>query len=156
MRKIARRDFLKAVPVTASALASAAAATAPAGGEDVQRRGAAAAPTAVDTSYTPLLDYPIRAQPYFDVTLTDGFWKRKVDTNATVTIPLEVHKLTETPRGLTGNVLEAAILSLRTHPDPRLQRPSMRASPSSGSSRGAATAGSRSRRRTTTSPAGKI
>jgi len=32
-----------------------------------------------------------------------------------------VRKLTETARGLNGNVLEAAILSLRTHPNPQLQ-----------------------------------
>jgi len=40
-----------------------------------------------------------------------------------VTIPFEVQKLTESGsgRGLNGGVLEAAILSLQTHPDARLQ-----------------------------------
>jgi DUF1680 family protein len=123
MRKIARRDFLKAAPMTAGALASVASVPVHPRDEDVPRRdaAAAAAPASADAVSTPLADYPIRPQPYFDVTLVDGFWKSKVDTNAGVTIPLEVRKLTETPRGLTGNVLEAAILSLRTHPDPRLQ-----------------------------------
>ena len=38
-----------------------------------------------------------------------------------MTIPFEVEKLTEGGRTLGGNVLEAAILSLRTHPNPAVQ-----------------------------------
>ena len=65
----------------------------------------------------------IRFEPYATpaVALTDTFWQPKVATNATVTIPFEVQKLTESGRTLSGNVLEAAILSLEAHPDPALQ-----------------------------------
>jgi len=69
-------------------------------------------------AFTPLPDYPIRPQPHFDVRLTDAFWKPKVETNARVTIPIEIRKLTAGGRVLNGNVLEAAMLSQRTHPDP--------------------------------------
>src|SRR5262249_57776442 len=69
-------------------------------------------------AFTPRPDYPIQPKPYFDVRLTDAFWKPKVETNARVTIPIEIKKLTEGGRVLTGNVLEAAMLSNRTHPDP--------------------------------------
>jgi len=74
-----------------------------------------------DAAYSPA-DYPIQAIPFFDVTVTDTFWKPKIDRNAAVTIPFEVQKLIETERRLSGNVLEAAILSLRTHPNPLLQK----------------------------------
>jgi DUF1680 family protein len=66
-------------------------------------------------------DYPIRAVHYSDVSLTDRFWKPKVDLNASVTIPFEVDKRGAGGRGFGGNLLEAAILSLKTHPDPALQ-----------------------------------
>ncbi|HXI28333.1 MAG TPA: beta-L-arabinofuranosidase domain-containing protein [Vicinamibacterales bacterium] len=121
MRGIGRRDFLKAAPAAAGAIAIAAGAE-PAGGAVPSPAAApAAGPRIGDASYTPIPDYPIRAVPYFDVTVTDRFWRRKIDTNASVTIPIEVAKLTARPRGLTGNVLEAAILSLRTHPNPQLR-----------------------------------
>src|SRR5207237_8638145 len=42
-------------------------------------------------------------------------------TNAHVTIPLEVQKQIESERGLSGNVLEAAMLSLQVYPDPKVQ-----------------------------------
>jgi uncharacterized protein len=122
MRDIGRRDFLKAAPAAAGAIALAAGADGIAGNSGpsttaTQEHGARIA----DAAYTPIADYPRRAIPYFDVTITDRFWKRKIETNAAVTIPLEVRKLTETARGLNGNVLEAAILSLRTHPNPELR-----------------------------------
>ena len=55
--------------------------------------------------------------------LKDAFWRPKVDLDARVTIPFEVQKLNpEGARmGFNNNVLEAAILSLETHPDPQLQ-----------------------------------
>jgi len=71
-------------------------------------------------AYTPS-DYKIRAQPHVAVTLTDRFWQPRVATNARVTIPFEVNKLSELEDGFRGNVLEAAILSLKTHPNPDLQ-----------------------------------
>jgi len=121
MPKIPRRDFLKAAPVAAGAIAAARATIrADAGGQanaSIQGR----VPRISDAAYSPIADYPIRPKPYFEVTIRDRFWKRRIDTNAEVTIPFEVQKLTETPRGLNGNVLEAAILSLKTHPNPQLQ-----------------------------------
>ena len=114
MGNVARRDFLKA--------AAAAAAVAP-----LVVPGAAAKPGARadirigDASYTPVPDYPIQPNLYSEVTLTDTFWKPKVAANAEVTIPFEVQKLSEIERGVNGNVLEAVILSLKTHPDPKLQ-----------------------------------
>ncbi len=118
MRNIGRRDFLKAAPAVTGAMALAANVE----GAVVEQAQAAAAKALrlSDTAYT-AADYPLQAIPYFDVVVTDGFWKKKIDTNASVTIPFEVQKLIETERRLSGNVLEAAILSLRTHPNQRLQ-----------------------------------
>src|SRR4029453_11610338 len=80
-------------------------------------------PKRVSTAATDVIgpDYPIHPRAFFEVTLTDAFWKPKVATNATVTIPFEVQKLQGSQRGLTGNGLEAAMMSLRTHPNPELQ-----------------------------------
>src|SRR5215471_13537261 len=116
MRNIGRRDFLKAAPAVTGAMAFAANAK----GAAVEQ-AASTDKTRISETASVAADYPIQAIPYFDVTLTDTFWKRKIDTNATVTIPFEVQKLIETERRLSGNVLEAAILSLRTHPNPKLQ-----------------------------------
>src|SRR5438093_916125 len=111
MSHIARRDFLKAAPAAAAAVASLAAADggAPAGAATQ----AATAPNPADTrisaiAYTPVTDYPIQPKRYCDVTLTDDFWKPKVAINAEVTIPFEVQKYAEMERQFGGNVLEAA------------------------------------------------
>src|SRR5262249_32116974 len=117
MSRIDRRDFLKAAPIAAGALAASrslahAAASSAAPADRVR---------IASNPYTPVADYPIKPVRYDAVTLTDTFWKPRVALNAAVTIPLEVEKLSERPRGLDGNVLEAALLSLKTHPDPRLQ-----------------------------------
>ena len=87
-----RRDFLKTASAAAGAVAAVSAvdvsAQKPA---DVQIGRA---------SYQPVRDYPIRPQAYSAVTLTDDFWKPKVDLNAAVTIPFEVRKRLEgTGRG---------------------------------------------------------
>src|SRR5438132_4415727 len=108
--RIARRDFLKAAPV------AAAGALAIARTRDVAALQAKPADVRIGAvSYAPLPDYPIQPKRYSDVTLKDQFWKPKVDLNAAVTIPFEMQKLTEGGRGLDGGVLEAAILTLRTH-----------------------------------------
>lgn len=109
--KIDRRDFLKAASLATAAAPLAAAA----------RPGARTDVKIGDGAYTPVKDYPIQPKPFSEVTLADTFWKPKVATNAEVTIPFEVQKLSESERGVNGNVLEAVILSLKTHPDPRLQ-----------------------------------
>jgi len=120
MPKIARREFLKAAPATAGVAAFVVnrrteARTRQEGTGDGRtvRIGSA--------SYTPRPDYPIRPQRYIDVHLQDTFWKPKIATNAAVTIPFQAAKVVDGGRGLSGNVLEAAILSLATHPDPKLQ-----------------------------------
>jgi len=111
MGDVDRRDFLKA---------ASAAAVLP---SLVDRAAIKAAPADVkiaSRAYTPR-EYPIRAQRHADVRIRDGFWQPKIQTNATVTIPIEVAKLEQTPRGFAGNVLEAAIRSLEIHPDAGLQ-----------------------------------
>jgi hypothetical protein len=113
---IRRRDFLKTAPVAAGAVVLAAT------GRDV---GAGALQTRAvrigSDSYRPMRDYPIRAVGYTDVAVTDTFWKPTVDRNASITIPFEIDKRGDGGRGFGGNLLEAAILSLETHPDPALQ-----------------------------------
>jgi hypothetical protein len=115
---IDRRDFLK----TASAAAGALAYRADASQSDRAVQAARPAGTKISSvAYTPVTDYPIRPKPHAEVVVRDAFWQPKIATNATVTIPFEVQKLTENGRPLSGNVLEAAILSLATRPDPALQ-----------------------------------
>jgi len=105
-----RRSFLKTAPGGAGAMAYAVSAqTAP-------------APAISGRAYSPA-EYPIAPKQYSEVMLKDIFWAPKVRINAEVTIPFEVEKLSssESAREFGGGVLEAAILSLRTHPDPKLQ-----------------------------------
>jgi len=115
-----RREFLKSASMAAGAAALAT----------TVREAGAQTPQPVrqvrisSEPYTPVRDYPIRGVRYSDVKLTDDFWKPKVDLNAAVTIPQEVKKRTgsgQGGRGFGGNVLEAAMLSLETHPDPALK-----------------------------------
>ncbi len=136
-KKIARRDFLKAAPAAAvlaystraDHLMSPTPNIAPASVEQATTSPSAPSrskPADVrigSTRYTPVEDYPIRPNSFSEVKLSDTFWKPKVATNATATIPFEVKKFADGGfgRGLNGGVLEAAILSLRTHPDPQLQ-----------------------------------
>ncbi len=117
--QVGRRDFLRTTSVAAGALAQAVAG----------HRGAEAAAQSPKPSdvkigtvpYSPVADYPIQGQRFSRVTLKDTFWKPRVTTNATVTIPLLAERMLDGGRGLNGNVLEAAILSLEAHPDPKLQ-----------------------------------
>jgi DUF1680 family protein len=110
-RRIDRRDFLKAAPAAASVIAIAARG-------ELSATEPPAYPEIGSVVYTPS-DYPIRAKSFSEVRVTDEFWKPKLDTNARVTIPFEAQR--SGTRGLSGNVLEAAIYSLQTHPDPALQ-----------------------------------
>src|SRR3546814_8020865 len=66
-------------------------------------------------------DYPLRATPFWDVTLNDAFWAPKVARNADVTVPFEIRKLGDVPEGLNGGVLEAAIYIARSRPDSGLR-----------------------------------
>ncbi|HEY7293367.1 MAG TPA: beta-L-arabinofuranosidase domain-containing protein [Vicinamibacterales bacterium] len=105
-----RREFLKAAPAIGLAVSTPLAARQSTVARDIRISS---------VPYTPA-DYPIQPQPYSAVTLTDQFWRPKVDLNASVTIPLEVAKLSEIENGFRGNVLEAAMLSLKTHANPDL------------------------------------
>src|SRR5437868_4794607 len=109
---IDRREFLRTAPAAASVLAA----------------GLSLAPRLVEQGYpeigaqpyTPVVDYPIVAKRFSDVTVSDSFWKPKMTTNAEVTIPFEADRQGSQWTGLNGNVLEAAIYSLRAHPDSAL------------------------------------
>ena len=115
-----RREFLKAAPSAAALLACVAQRQVPVPAPRSERTSADVTISA--TPYTRVSDYPIQPKRYWEVTMKDRFWKPKIQTNAEVTIPFEVRKLTTaSARGLGGGVLEASILSLRTHPDPALQ-----------------------------------
>jgi len=117
---MARREFLKGAPA-AAAMAWGAQAL-PAGGA-AEVAGIAEqkpAPRISGTSYK-ASDYPLRAKRFTEVVVRDGFWAPKLRQNAAVTIPFEVRKAREAGRGLSRNVLEAAIYSLQTHPDPGLR-----------------------------------
>src|SRR5215469_7605400 len=117
--KLLRRRFLQTAQAAGGLLTYSALAPANAAPQSKLK----AADVAISaTAYTPVPDYPIQPKPYWEIAMKDGFWKPKIETNARVTIPFEVKKLTESgARGFNGGVLEASILSLKTHPDGRLQ-----------------------------------
>ena len=111
-----RREFLKSASIAAGAAALAT---------TVREAGAQTPrPTREvrisSEPYTPVRDYPIHGVRYSDVRLTDDFWKPKVDLNASVTIPQLATRNTS-GRGFGGNVLEAAMLSIKTHPNATLK-----------------------------------
>jgi hypothetical protein len=114
---IPRRQFLKSAPA-AGALAYTAAAHAD---PVIDSREDVAPLVDVPEAAFALRDYPIRPKRYSEVALASGFWKSRVDTNATVTIPFEFAKREGSARSPSNNVLEAAILSLATHPNAALQ-----------------------------------
>ena len=88
-------------------------------------------------------DYPFQPVPFTDVTIHDGFWSPRLETNRRVTIPYDFQKCEETGRidnflkaagtmegaheGLHFNdsdvfkVIEGAAYSLQVHPDPELE-----------------------------------
>ena len=86
MRPIDRRHFLKAAQAAAAALTYAARS----GMAGVVQAAATTDVRISDKPYSPAADYPIQPKAYHEVTLTDRFWKPRVDTNAAVTIPFEV------------------------------------------------------------------
>jgi DUF1680 family protein len=117
MSRIPRRDFLKATPAAAGLAAYAATARA----QTLEKTRTPADPRVGDTSYSPVADYSIRATPHWEVTVADNFWRPRIETNARVTIPFQFEKAQGNFRGLNANILEAAMRSLKTHPDPELQ-----------------------------------
>src|SRR3546814_18520139 len=91
-----RREFLQAAPVVAGGLAFAPGA------------GAASAvePPIASVAFPVGRDYPLRATPFWDVTLNDAFWAPKVARNADVPVPFEIRKLGDVPDELNVGVLE--------------------------------------------------
>ena len=117
-----RREFLRTASLAAGAAGVASISVAGAA-EALADQAAATVTIGTSTySHVPGRDFAITPQRFSDVRLTDAFWKPKVDLNSSVTIPLEVHKFVDGEREFGGNILEAAIMSLKTHPDPALQR----------------------------------
>ena len=98
MTRIARRDFLRVAPAAAGAAYAAATNVGARPDAGPQQNGGADARNPA-TTYTPKQDYPIQPVRYSDVKITDDFWKPKITTNAKVTIPFEVKKLSATARG---------------------------------------------------------
>src|SRR5215469_15628329 len=97
-KRVARRSFLQIAPAAAS-LASYAAQT-PAPSKSAAKAARKASDVTISSvAYTPILDYPIQPKHYSEVTLKDNFWKPKITTNAEVTIPFEVKKLSESSSG---------------------------------------------------------
>ncbi len=119
--RLPRRKFLQAAQAAGGLMAYSA--QEPAKANAAAQAKLKAADIAISsTPYLPLPDYPIQPKAYWEIAMKDGFWKPKIDLNARVTIPFEVKKLSESgARGFNGGVLEASILSLKTHPDERLQ-----------------------------------
>ena len=111
-RPIPRRQFLQTTALAAGSLAQVTKA------QGTGHTGAAQEVKIGSARYTPG-DYPIQALRPWDVLLNDTFWKPRIERNASTTIPLLAAR--SDGRGLSGNVLEAAIVSLRAHPDPKLQ-----------------------------------
>jgi DUF1680 family protein len=120
--KVRRRDFLKTAPAAVGIAAFGLDGVKTLIGEDVPDAGnPVSAPVLGATKYTPRPEYPIAAKPFWEVKLTDEFWQPKMARNATVTIPFEFQKFEERNARVNNNVLQAAIYSLRTFPDPVLQ-----------------------------------
>ncbi len=113
-QKINRRGFLK----TASAAGIAAHSQ-----QATHAAGQTSGPTRLSigtTAYTPVRDYPLRPKRGHEVRVKDRFWAPKIRTNAEVTIPFQVQKRAQDDREFSLNVLEAALISLQTHPDTTL------------------------------------
>lgn len=113
-KRIPRREFLLAAPAAAGMLTAAAQVSSP--GKSLPQR-----PALRGTAYTPKGDYPRQPKGISEVTVRDDFWKPKILTNATVTIPFEIQKFIQAGRPISDNVLEAAIYSLEAFPDARLK-----------------------------------
>jgi DUF1680 family protein len=120
--EVRRRDFLKSVSAAIGTLAYGSSSSLPAHAyEKVQTPAMPTAmPVISSTAYSPSA-YPIQAKPFHEVVLTDTFWQPKMKRNAEVTIPFEIQKFQERQRPISNNVLEAAIYSLQTYPDSKLQ-----------------------------------
>jgi uncharacterized protein len=112
IRPIPRRQFLQTTALAAGSLAHVVSA------QGTERASAAQDVKIGSTRYTPA-DYPIQALRAWDVMLNDTFWKPRLATNVRTTIPLLAAR--NEGRGLNGNVLEAAIVALRAHPDAKLK-----------------------------------
>lgn len=120
-RHIPRRRFLRTAPAVGALAYSATERTLV---PEMPDHSSTAGPPVIErwkSGRAPSAEYPIRPSLPSAVVLADNFWHPRVQRNAQVTIPLEVRKLEASPRRTRGGVLEAAMLSLATRPDPWLQ-----------------------------------
>lgn len=117
-----RRGFIKAVSATAGTLALGVGSGAAIQADDTSsvKKTPTAVPVLSSVAYRPRA-YPIQPKRFHEVTLKDSFWQPKMRRNAEVTIPFEVHKFQEKQSPFGNNVLQAAIYSLQTYPDAKLQ-----------------------------------
>ncbi|HKC87721.1 MAG TPA: beta-L-arabinofuranosidase domain-containing protein, partial [Blastocatellia bacterium] len=114
-QKIDRRSFLKTAPAASVAAYSGLFTR-------VDGQISKSAGVRIGTaSYTPVGDYPIHPKRGDSVRIKDRFWGPKLRTNAEVTIPFEAQKFEQADREFGVNVLEAAITSLQTRPNPALE-----------------------------------
>ena len=93
--KLPRREFLKAAQAAAGMVAYFRPGSWRAANVRPQTKAKAAGMYDSSRAYTPVPDYPIQPKRYSEVKMNDTFWKPKITTNAEVTIPFEVQKLTE-------------------------------------------------------------
>lgn len=117
-----RRGFIKAVSATAGTLALGVGTGATIHSDETSsaKKTPAEALVISAVAYRPRA-YPIQPKRFNEVTMKDSFWQPKMRRNAEVTIPFEIQKFQESDRPLENNVLQAAIYSLQTYPDAKLQ-----------------------------------
>ncbi len=116
-----RRGFLKTLSAAAGMFTLSRAASAYSGEGQATSTPPLAPPVLSSVPYQPRVNYPIRAKAFTQVTLKDSFWQPKMKRNAEVTIPFEIQKFREKDRPFANNILQGAIYSLQTYPDPKLQ-----------------------------------
>ena len=119
---VPRRDFIKAVSAAAGALAYRPGVSASLASEHspVVDDALPTTPILSSVDYQPR-KYPIEPKRFTEVRLNDSFWQPRMQRNAEITIPFEVQKFLLKERPFTNNVLQAAIYSLQTYPDAKLQ-----------------------------------
>ncbi len=117
-----RRGFIKAVSATAGTLALGVGSGASVYADETSsaKKAPAEAPVLSSVGYRPRA-YPIQPKHFHEVMLKDLFWQPKMRRNAEVTIPFEIQKFQERQSPFGNNVLQAAIYSLQTYPDAKLQ-----------------------------------
>jgi hypothetical protein len=66
-------------------------------------------------------DYPVRAVPFVDVDIADGFWTPRLENNRTITVPF-LFSGYEKRKASDSRLIEAGAYLLARRPDPNFQR----------------------------------